>query len=523
MKSVEAVLGFKIPELLRRFYLEVANGGVADLFTLAQLVETREAYSADPPQEYGDPPWPPTLLPIADLDYLETSFLDASSSNGPVMLQVEDTAEDVGDPHCLVQQRPSLNSFLLDWLEGRDRMSGFRRTNNPEPGRPEIKAQRIEFCFYNFFFTGNPTTEHRIVSRSFAEFSHPEVLKSMRDRGNAIRWSRPIIAPKDFWWLPRLTTEESDPSTVLASEINNAVKGHVDLPQNTRDAPLIAGKHWSAWLTELKLQLETEFDSTKNLYPGCLRWKVEVDGNPIPYINGRFCFESVFEFSDETRATVSGFPTVKGILDEVTCCSHMTIYAAEPAGKRNMSELGQFIQTVENFSYGVDLVVSTELYAGLLMKWRHDHDSDRPDIRDEFFIPKGECFKNFTYCVKQQIEHRDKQVSPVRFARLIEFGKHPCPFFSFYLPNAPITVDFLNQLPSPKGMGSDRKVDHEAILTIFIHLAKSRSPSLSQLGVTDDEFQRVVEIYLLPWAIELAEFFLECAIYGVEIDQCPGH
>jgi hypothetical protein len=69
--AAEAALGFALPQALRRFYADVADGGVGPgdgLYSLAQLVARHAEMTAEPVGPQGQP-WPAGLLPLQGPDW----------------------------------------------------------------------------------------------------------------------------------------------------------------------------------------------------------------------------------------------------------------------------------------------------------------------------------------------------------------------------------------------------------------------------------------------------------------------
>ena len=87
IEHAEKLIGFPLPEIVRRIYLEVRNGGfgsfhhpLLDIVTIAnEYFEARSAH------ERGHPEWPLCLLPICDWGCSILSCLDCASSGVPVV------------------------------------------------------------------------------------------------------------------------------------------------------------------------------------------------------------------------------------------------------------------------------------------------------------------------------------------------------------------------------------------------------------------------------------------------------
>jgi hypothetical protein len=121
--AAEQHLGFPLPGLLRRLYLEVGNGGfgpgygLLSLRTAALRAETLvEVYDAL--QEQWEA-WPPRLVPVADWGCGIYSCLDCSQEEAPVIVLGGDAfPEDL--QANLFPHRPSLLNWLQAWIAGTD-------------------------------------------------------------------------------------------------------------------------------------------------------------------------------------------------------------------------------------------------------------------------------------------------------------------------------------------------------------------------------------------------------------------
>ena len=88
--AAESQLGFQLPPLLRRLYLEVADGGFGPGFGMFPVGEHRAAGSEETIVEVHarlatDPAWPGRLLPICDWGCANWSCLDCRSKRGPIV------------------------------------------------------------------------------------------------------------------------------------------------------------------------------------------------------------------------------------------------------------------------------------------------------------------------------------------------------------------------------------------------------------------------------------------------------
>jgi hypothetical protein len=118
--EAEEVIGFPLPRLLRRIYLEVANGGVgpfggiqgirggyaSDWDNLVDLYVAEHAAPADPDLP---PPPPPGVVFFCDFGCAMWTLLDCRHEQGQMWWWEE------GDRHKL---RLTLADWLTDWLNG---------------------------------------------------------------------------------------------------------------------------------------------------------------------------------------------------------------------------------------------------------------------------------------------------------------------------------------------------------------------------------------------------------------------
>ncbi|MCU0294178.1 MAG: SMI1/KNR4 family protein [Thermoanaerobaculaceae bacterium] len=135
--QAEEALGFRLPPLLRRVYLRVANGGVGPAYGLLPLVNDgrprdENDYVGEPVVELyevsrlEDPKypawsWPERLIPFSEWGCGILSCIDCSTPEGavwtfdPHMLGEEERTSD-----ALARTHMSLREWLVDWLVGVD-------------------------------------------------------------------------------------------------------------------------------------------------------------------------------------------------------------------------------------------------------------------------------------------------------------------------------------------------------------------------------------------------------------------
>ena len=137
LERAEQRLGVELPGLLRRLYLEVANGGFGPGFGLlglppggwtddkgADLVTLLER-NLDLPDDWGEDRWrwPRHYLPIAYHGDVVYAALDLSRDGAPVLdydpsgLDWDDDDYPVDEDEAFDEVAPSFLQWLVDWLE----------------------------------------------------------------------------------------------------------------------------------------------------------------------------------------------------------------------------------------------------------------------------------------------------------------------------------------------------------------------------------------------------------------------
>lgn len=132
VREAERELGFALPPLLCRAYLEVANGGFGPGYGVMgvrhgftddlkhTVVDLYNSYRQTDPE---DPSWqwPLGLLPICHWGCIVYSAVDATKEGNPVFF-MDVSVKDVGAPmsSITIPHKPSLEAWLDDWLQGKD-------------------------------------------------------------------------------------------------------------------------------------------------------------------------------------------------------------------------------------------------------------------------------------------------------------------------------------------------------------------------------------------------------------------
>ncbi|MDT0616430.1 SMI1/KNR4 family protein [Streptomyces lancefieldiae] len=121
VRAVEQMVGHPMPRLLRRLYLEVANGGFGS-WEAVSLTDTGDWFSdcADITEAYhdfADPehPLPPGIVPLMDRGCAMWALIDFKTADG----QMWDWDPNLCcTAHALAPLEQSLTEWITDWLHG---------------------------------------------------------------------------------------------------------------------------------------------------------------------------------------------------------------------------------------------------------------------------------------------------------------------------------------------------------------------------------------------------------------------
>jgi hypothetical protein len=137
LADAEAALGTRLPTLLHRLFLEVANGGFGPGYGLlgvdpagwtddrGQDLVALHASMRD--HDGGDPSrwtWPASLLPIAHLGDAVYACIDTARPGSPVVeydpsdLDWDDDGSPIDEGSAFVEVSPSLEAWLATWVDG---------------------------------------------------------------------------------------------------------------------------------------------------------------------------------------------------------------------------------------------------------------------------------------------------------------------------------------------------------------------------------------------------------------------
>ena len=128
----EQRLGFRIPETLRRAYLEVANGGFGPGYgvmgveagfmddsgnTIADLFERYRRPDPEDPEWQ----WPERFLAFCYWGCGVYSAVDCGKDPSPIYY-IDAAVKETGEPmeSIVIFHKPSIEDWLSDWLEGKD-------------------------------------------------------------------------------------------------------------------------------------------------------------------------------------------------------------------------------------------------------------------------------------------------------------------------------------------------------------------------------------------------------------------
>lgn len=132
LQNAEELLGFRLPLLLRRLYLEIGNGGFGPSYGLigvaggattsggSNIVDLYQSFAAPDPADVRWQ-WPKKLLPVSDLGCAMYACIDCSTEAGAVIWYEPNLYCD-GEPldNSLIPLTASTAEWLEAWLEGKD-------------------------------------------------------------------------------------------------------------------------------------------------------------------------------------------------------------------------------------------------------------------------------------------------------------------------------------------------------------------------------------------------------------------
>lgn len=115
--AAEAVLGYALHPLLKRLYLEIANGGFGpDVWRLMPVERLTTWPRVEVPP--GQPrEWPDQVVAVMDVGCAMLSAVDCSDRGGQVLL-MDPNAFDSGQPEAWSLDSATLARWLEGWLDG---------------------------------------------------------------------------------------------------------------------------------------------------------------------------------------------------------------------------------------------------------------------------------------------------------------------------------------------------------------------------------------------------------------------
>lgn len=130
--AAENALGFPLPPLLRRLYLELANGGFGPGYGLSgvggrgtdegsnDIVELFRSQSTKH-WSLSFPNWPPRILRIAYFGCAMHAAIECSKPEYPVYLfDPSDDEAHIGFANCLIPFECEFNEWILQWATGKE-------------------------------------------------------------------------------------------------------------------------------------------------------------------------------------------------------------------------------------------------------------------------------------------------------------------------------------------------------------------------------------------------------------------
>lgn len=132
IETAELKLGFRIPEILRQLYAQVANGGFGPVYGIVGVCgcgvdEDRDdletLYAAHSTLRWLEayPTWPPRMLRVVYLGCCMYVAVDASSDDLPLFVfEPNQSAEELGYENCLEPMGTGLTQWLDDWVSDKD-------------------------------------------------------------------------------------------------------------------------------------------------------------------------------------------------------------------------------------------------------------------------------------------------------------------------------------------------------------------------------------------------------------------
>ena len=152
IESAEAILGFKIPVLLRRIYAEVANGGFGYAYGLLGLrggprnedgSDSVGLYQTFRELDPEDPAWhwPHGLLPIGHLGCAMFHCVQCNDPEHPIIWFESNLHEcEQSWDDSFIPSASSLETYLHAWLDGKDPFETFanesQQSIQAEPALP---------------------------------------------------------------------------------------------------------------------------------------------------------------------------------------------------------------------------------------------------------------------------------------------------------------------------------------------------------------------------------------------------
>jgi hypothetical protein len=127
----ERRLGFPLPPLFKRIYMDVGNGGFGPGYGLLGMSNgAPDDFGKTAPESYslrrqGDPDnrdwfWPDALLPICHWGCAIYSCINCRDSNFPMQIFDPNVHQDSDWRDAYFDEAPSFDSWIREWAEGED-------------------------------------------------------------------------------------------------------------------------------------------------------------------------------------------------------------------------------------------------------------------------------------------------------------------------------------------------------------------------------------------------------------------
>ena len=133
--EAETELGYALHPLLRRLYLEVANGGFGPQGWRLRPIERIRAFPAVELDPGEVRPWPDRVVDVMDVGCAMSSVVDCLDPGGQVLL-FDPNSFTSDEPEAWRLDAPSLAQWLEGWLDGSCWLANDELDPDDESGWP---------------------------------------------------------------------------------------------------------------------------------------------------------------------------------------------------------------------------------------------------------------------------------------------------------------------------------------------------------------------------------------------------